>query len=156
MENYKRKKNRQEITNVKMILFVFFVCIWCNSPTVGQGLLIHEVSRSHSTTHHSQQDSSGRVISLSQRPLPDNTHDTHNRETSMPPVGFESTISAGEQLQTARPLGLAQNDVKSLKINNAITNNPQTIANTFNEYVLTVAETVISNIKQITVILEIT
>jgi hypothetical protein len=28
------------------------------------------------------------------------THDTHNRQTSMPPVGFEPTISAGERPQT--------------------------------------------------------
>ena len=28
------------------------------------------------------------------------THNTHNRQTSMPPVGFEPTISAGERLQT--------------------------------------------------------
>ena len=42
-------------------------------PPVGHGLLIHEVSRSHTTTHHSRQDSSGRVISSSQRPLPYNT-----------------------------------------------------------------------------------
>ena len=34
---------------------------------------ILDVSRSHTTTHHSRQDSSGRVISSSQRPLPDNT-----------------------------------------------------------------------------------
>ena len=27
------------------------------------------------------------------------THNTHNRQTSMPPVGFEPTISAGERLQ---------------------------------------------------------
>jgi len=40
-----------------------WVCFWCNSPTVGQGLLIHEVSRSQATTHHSRLDSSGRVIS---------------------------------------------------------------------------------------------
>ena len=32
---------------------------------VDHGLLIHEVSRSHTTTHHSQYDSSGRVISSS-------------------------------------------------------------------------------------------
>ena len=31
------------------------------------------------------------------------TQNTHNRQTSMPPVGFEPTISAGE-----RPLGLAR------------------------------------------------
>ena len=38
----------------------------------------------HTTTHHSRQDSSGRVISSSQRPLPDNTQhpqqtDIHNQ-----------------------------------------------------------------------------
>ena len=27
------------------------------------------------------------------------THNTHNRQTSMPPVGFEPTISAGERPQ---------------------------------------------------------
>jgi len=30
------------------------------------------------------------------------THNTHNRQTSMPSVGFEPTISAGEQPQTPR------------------------------------------------------
>jgi hypothetical protein len=39
------------------------------------------------------------VISSSQRPLPDNTY-THDRQTSMPPLGFEPTISAGERPQT--------------------------------------------------------
>jgi hypothetical protein len=62
-----------------------------------EGLLIHKDSRSHTTTYHIQQDSSGRVISSSQRPLPDYTHNTHKRHTSMPPVGFEPTISAGER-----------------------------------------------------------
>ena len=37
------------------------------------------------------------MISLSQRPLPDNTH---NRQICMHPVGFEPTISAGERPQT--------------------------------------------------------
>jgi len=35
------------------------------------------------------------------------THNTHNRQTSMPPVGFETTISAGERPQTAQPFGPA-------------------------------------------------
>ena len=56
------------------------------------GAHILVVSRSHTTTQHSPYDSSGRVIRSSQRPLPDNTR---NRQTSMPPVGFEPTISAG-------------------------------------------------------------
>ena len=30
-----------------------FVCFWRDSPLVGQGILIHEVSRSHSHTPHS-------------------------------------------------------------------------------------------------------
>ena len=72
----------------------FFVAL---RPNAGHGLLILEVSRSHSTTHHSRQDSSGRVISSSQRPLPDNTQ--HSRHTSMAPVGFEPTIAAGERPQ---------------------------------------------------------
>jgi len=29
------------------------------------------------------------------------THDTHNRQISMPPVGFEPKISAGERPQAA-------------------------------------------------------
>jgi len=32
------------------------------------------------------------------------THDTHNRQISMPPVGFEPKISAGKQPQAARLL----------------------------------------------------
>ena len=35
------------------------------------------VSRLHTTSHHSRQDSSGRVNSSSQRPLPDNTQQTN-------------------------------------------------------------------------------
>jgi len=67
-------------------------------PNAGPGLLILEVSRSHTTTHHSQ-DSSGGVISSSHRPLPDNTN-THNRQTSMAPAGFEPTVPTGERPQT--------------------------------------------------------
>ena len=63
-------------------------------PPVGHGLLIHDISRSHTTTHRSRWDASGRVISPTQRPLPDNT------QTSMPPVGFEPAIPAGERPQT--------------------------------------------------------
>jgi len=78
-------------------LFVF-----ARQPPMGQGLLIHEVStrRSHTKMHHSRQEPSGQVIISSQRPLPDNTHNTHNRRTSMTSVGFEPTISANERPQT--------------------------------------------------------
>jgi len=42
-----------------------------------------------------------------------------------------------------------QNDIKSLKINNTTTNNPKEIANPFNDYFLTVTDTVNGNIKKI-------
>jgi hypothetical protein len=35
------------------------------------------------------------------------TYNTHNRKTSMPSVGFEPTIAAGERPQTAQQLGPA-------------------------------------------------
>jgi len=50
-------------------------------PQVDHGHLIHEVSRSHTTTHHSRLDSSGRVISPSHRPLPDNSQ--HSQQTNI-------------------------------------------------------------------------
>ena len=60
----------------------FFVAL---RPNAGHDLLILEVSRSHSTTHYFRQDSSGRVISSSQRPLPDNTQ--HSQQTYIPAPG---------------------------------------------------------------------
>ena len=46
---------------------------------------ILDVSRSHTTTQPSRQDSSGRVISSSQRPLPDNTR--HSQQTNIHACG---------------------------------------------------------------------
>ena len=59
---------QQGLTNMRLS-FSFF---WRDSPPVGQGLLIHDVSRSHNDEPQSV-GLSGRVISPSQRPLPDNT-----------------------------------------------------------------------------------
>ena len=78
--------------------FILFLFILAQQPPVGHDLLILAFSRSHTTTHHNRQDSSGRVISSSHRPLPDNTQ--HSRQTDMPPVGFQPTISAGQRPQT--------------------------------------------------------
>jgi len=80
-------------------LFKKLLFFWRNSPPLVQGLLIHEVSRLHTMTQHSQYDSYGRVMGSSQKPLPDNTH--HSQQTDFhAPVGFEPTISAGERPQT--------------------------------------------------------
>ena len=65
-------------------------------PPEGQGLHIHEDSRSHSDTPHSH---SGRVITSSQGPLPDNIQ--HSQQIDIhAPVGFKPTIPAGERSQT--------------------------------------------------------
>jgi hypothetical protein len=37
---------------------------------------------------------------MTQRPLPDNTHNTRNRQTSLSPAGFESAIPGSERPQT--------------------------------------------------------
>jgi len=68
-------------------------------PPVDQGLLIVEASRSQTHTHTTfRQDSSGRVISPLQRPLPDNTQ--HSQDISTPPAGFEPAIPASERPQS--------------------------------------------------------
>jgi hypothetical protein len=61
--------------------FVCFFVFGATTPPVGQVPLIHEFSRSHTTTHHIRYDSSGRVISSLQRPLPDNTQ--HSQQTDI-------------------------------------------------------------------------
>ena len=60
--------------SIAKIIQVTFVFLLAQQPTVGQGILIHEVFRSHTTTHHSWQDSPVRGISSSQGPPPDNVH----------------------------------------------------------------------------------
>ena len=63
-------------------------------PLVGQGLLMVETSRSHSDTPHS-------VGLLRTSDQPDlTTHNTHKRQTFLPPAGFEPTIPAKERPQT--------------------------------------------------------
>jgi len=53
-------------------------------PARAMASLILEVSRLHTTTHHSRWDPSGRVISSSQRLLPGNTQ--HSQQTSIHPA----------------------------------------------------------------------
>ena len=64
-------------------------------PYVDHGLLIHEVSRSHTTTHHNRLDFSGRVTSSSQRPVPDNTQ--HSQQTNIHAPGGIRTHNLSRQ-----------------------------------------------------------
>jgi hypothetical protein len=68
-------------------------------PPMGQGLFVIEVSFSdsrHTTIGSSPLDER----SARRRDLYLTTHDTYNRQTSMPPTGFEPTIPASELQQT--------------------------------------------------------
>jgi len=48
MRNFAKNFGGGEAKSTMVFLF------WRNSPPVGQGLLIHEISRSHTTTHPSR------------------------------------------------------------------------------------------------------
>jgi hypothetical protein len=65
------------------LYFLFFAMVL--RPNAGHGFLILEVYGSHTTTHDIRYDSSGRVISSSQRPLPDNTQ--HSQQTDIHATG---------------------------------------------------------------------
>jgi hypothetical protein len=78
--------------------YYYYYFLWLCSPAWAMASSFHEVSWSHTTTRHSQYDSSGRVISPSQRPLPDNTQQTNIHS----PSGIRTH---DRSRQTARPLG---------------------------------------------------
>ena len=80
------------------IFVCLFVCLWRDS--------LHWASASSFTRFLDHPDAAQSVGLLwtsdfaRRRDLYLTTHDTHNRQTSMTPVGFQPTISAGEQPQT--------------------------------------------------------
>jgi len=73
-------------------------CFWRDSPKWARA------SPFTRFLYHTQHTIVGRTPlgewSARRRDLYLTTHNTHNRQTSMPPVGFEPTISAGKQPQT--------------------------------------------------------
>ena len=78
---------------------LFCVCVWRNSPHWARAssftrFLDH--TQRHTTVGRTPLDE----WSTRRRDLYLTTHNTHIRQTSMPPVGFEPIISAGERPQT--------------------------------------------------------
>jgi hypothetical protein len=84
-----------------------FVCLFlAQQPSVGKGILVHEVSSWHTKTHHSRKDSSGRVISSSPRLQPDNRQ--HLEQTDIHAFGGIRTHNLGRCAATnirLRPRG---------------------------------------------------
>jgi hypothetical protein len=64
---------------------LFFIFSLALQLSASYGLLVHEVSLSHTMMRHNRLDSSGRVISSSQRPLPDKTQ--HTQQTNIHATG---------------------------------------------------------------------
>jgi len=78
----------------KIIFVIIMVFLVALRPNAGYGLLIHGVSRSHSTTHHIRKGTSGRVastwqhttLSSDRHPCPGGirTHNLTRRATAYP------------------------------------------------------------------------
>jgi len=91
---------------------VFFFNL-AQQPPVGHGLLIHEVSRSHTEGHTTVGRTPLDEWSARRRDFYLRTHNNHNRQTSIPSVEFEPTnlswrAPADLSPYTARPLGPAK------------------------------------------------
>jgi len=83
-----------------IIIILFLVRL----PPVGQDLLIREFSRSHTQRRTIVSRNRLDEWSARRRDLYLTAHkNTRNRQSSMPPVGFEPTISADKRLQTYAP-----------------------------------------------------
>jgi hypothetical protein len=84
-------------------------------PTVGQGFIIVQVLH-NAQTHHTRYGSSGRVISPSQRPVPDNTQHSQQTDTHAPGgIRTRNPYKAAAENPRLRPRGHCQQlaDIKS-------------------------------------------
>jgi hypothetical protein len=70
---------------ILLLLLLLLLLYLVLQPSAGYGLLVHDVSWSHTTTCHSPWDSSGRVIIWSQRILTDKTQ--HTQQTNFHALG---------------------------------------------------------------------
>jgi hypothetical protein len=75
----------------------FFIA---RQPLVDQGLLIIEASRSHSIRHTTLGKTPLDEWPARRRDLYLTIHNTHKRQTSIPPAGFEPAFTASERRQT--------------------------------------------------------
>jgi hypothetical protein len=71
---------------------------WAQQPLINQRLLVIEASRTHCRTTVGRTPLDG--WSARRKELYLITHKTHNRQTSMPPAGFEPAVPASERPHT--------------------------------------------------------
>ena len=89
--------NLHKHSQVLRLALVFLCCFfffWPNSPQWARASSFTRFL-DHTLTHHSQTPLD--EGSVRRRDFYLTAHNTHKRQTSMPPVGFEPTVSAGER-----------------------------------------------------------
>jgi hypothetical protein len=74
--------------------------LYFHSPVVGFSLLVFARFLGHTQWHATVGRTPLDEWSIRRRDLYVTTHNTHNRQTSMPLMGFKPTISAGERPKT--------------------------------------------------------
>ena len=87
------------VSQLLFFLFYFFFLLWRCDPTwimASSFLRFLDHTKRRTTVSRTPLDE----WAARRRDLYLTTHNTHNRQTSMPPVGFEPNISAGERPQT--------------------------------------------------------
>ena len=116
----------ETLIHTTLCLFVFLA----RQPPVSYGLFILDVSRSLTRTHHTRYDSAWRVITSSQRPLPDNTQ--HSQHTNIHAPGgilthnFSRRAAADLRL---RPRGLWDQLIQPLPAQNYSCRSNRTASN---------------------------
>ena len=95
---YNRGRNHS-LCGMHWVSMCLFVCYWRDSPHWARAS-----SFTRFLDHTQRRTTVGRTPldewSAHRRDLYLTTHNTHNRQMSMPPVGFEPTTPAGKRLQT--------------------------------------------------------
>jgi len=122
--------NKTETVNVVLFkpwifltFHILFVCLFlARQSPLGHGLLIHEVSRSHTQRRTTVCRTPLDEWSARRRDFYLSTHNTHNRQISIPQLEFEPTISASIAAADLRlrPRGYWDRHISYINQQNAI------------------------------------
>ena len=91
------------LCSLKGTVFSFFLPLDATAPSGPRASSFTRFFLDHTQRHTTVGRNPLNEWSARRRDLYLTTHNTHNRQTSMPPVGFETTVSAGERAQTYAP-----------------------------------------------------
>ena len=106
----KRQSTEQHNTHQLLYVRYIYIFFFSTGATTHCGLYFAALYRATASSRTRFLDHTQRRVTVGRTPLDEwsvrrrdlylTTHNTHNRQTSMPPVGFEPTISKGERPKT--------------------------------------------------------